>query len=274
MIVKSVCKKIIDKGLELSYIGLDEHGSLWMSTDSEPLNKEWKPIDFNTIYKNFYPVCKFTAIGATEQDFVAAGTGEDGLPYVFRSLLGGVWESVNLLCGNSLIGYQRASGMIVDIIYDQKIKQLFMICENGELLTIPDCPKCAKLYRVSDEKITSGRFSKDNSDILITTSSGKELAIEWESAVQIRVSPDYARQKIKEGGILVDLRETDLDDIDEVLDTQHKESFIAFLCNYGVQADQAAKYARRKGYHQSYSLGGVRFFDTSAKEPFSIDIAF
>lgn len=255
-IIKTACKKIANTELELSYIGLDEHGDLWISTGT--IDDNWKPVAFNSVYKGYYPICEFTAIGATEREFLAAGKGRDGLPYVFRSLRGGVWESVTLLCGNALTGYQRASGMIVNILYDQKIKQIFMICENGELLTIPDCPKCAKLDRISNEKIISGRFSKENGKILITTISGKEFAIERERAVQIRVSSDYARRKIKEGGILADLREIDADDVEEWLQTQPKERFIVFLCNYGVQADRAAEYARKKGYYQAYSLGGEK----------------
>lgn len=258
MIIKRVCKNVNESGNASFYMGLDNQGSLWASTDASLPEEKWELIAFNTIYKGYYPVCRFTALCATEKDFVAAGLGGDGLPYVFCSLMGGVWESVPLLFGNSLTGYQRAGGKIIEILYDSRIRQLFMLCGNGELVTIPDCPKCAKIRKVTDEKVLGGFFSNDNRMIILTTAAGEELRIPKEEAVQIRISSDYAEMKIKEGGILVDLREMDIDNLGEWLETQSKDQFIAFLCNYGVQSDRAAEYARGKGFYQAFSMGGAR----------------
>lgn len=266
MIIKKICKTV-NKHKRLPYIGLDEKGSLWILTGSLSKEKEWIPIEFNELYAGYYPACQFTAICATEKDFVAAGMGEDGLPYVFRSLMGGVWESADLLCGNLLMGYKRAVGKIVEILYDFNTKQLFMICENGELLTLPDCPKCAKICNVSEERILGGHFSEDGSKIILITVDRKEVPIEKESISQIRVTSDFARKRIEEGGDLVDLRKMSMEATVDWLKTQPKEKCILFLCEYGVQSDQAAKYARSIGYHQAYSMGGVRLqFYTTQKE--------
>lgn len=258
MTIKKVCKEIKHTDCVQTWIGLDDRGSLWISTGSAASSEEWKPILFNQMYKGYYPECHFTAIGATENDYVAAGIGEDGLPYVFRSLMGGVWESINLVCGNQLSGYQRVLGRIVEILYDVKTRQLFMPCDNGELLTIPDCPKCAKIQKLTDEKIVKGSFSEDRRYIILITDKGKELRVGHEEAVQIRISPDYADKRINEGGVLVDLRKMQEDDVEDWLDTQPKDKFIAFICHYGVQADRATKLARKKGYENAYSLGGAR----------------
>lgn len=257
MIIKKVCKMMNDHK-RLPYIGLDEEGSLWIFPGSFPKEKEWIPIKFNELYAGYYPACQFTAICAAEKEFVAAGMGEDGLPYVFRSLMGGIWESVNLLCGNLLTGYKRAAGKIVEILYDLKTKQLFMLCENGELLTMPDCPKCAKICNISEERIQGGHFSEDSSKIIIITADGKEIPVEKETISQIRVTSDFARKCIEEGGILVDLRKMSMEAAIDWLKTQSKEKCILFLCEYGVQSDQTARYARSIGYHQAYSMGGAR----------------
>lgn len=258
MIVKSAYKRTMHAGKSQSYIGLDNQGNLWMSSSSPFQEKDWKPLDFNMMYQGYYPACHFTAVGTTEKDFVAAGMGKDGLPYVFRSLMGGVWESVNLICGNKLVGYQRASGRIVDILYDEKTKQIFMPCDNGELLTIPDCPKCAMIQKITDEEVAGGYLGEDNKKIILRTATEKEVIVDLIDAVQIRISFDFAQDKLREGGILVDLRKIDIDDVGEWLTTQPTDRFIAFLCEYGVQADSAARYARRKGFHMAYSLGGER----------------
>lgn len=77
---------------------------------------------------------------------MAAGIGEDGLPCAFRSLLGSVWE-------------------------------------NGELLIIPDCPKCAKIYRVSEERIVGGHFSEVGRNIILITAVGNEVEIKKDEAL-------------------------------------------------------------------------------------------
>lgn len=255
MIIKKACKatnKIIN-----SYIGLDEKGGLWLNTGSSDL-EEWKPILFNEMYDGYYPKCYFTAVGATELDFIAAGIDKDGTPYVYRSLMGGVWEAVNLLCGSVLTGYERASGKIVNILYETKTKQLFMPCANGEMLTIPDCPKCAKISKVSNEEITEAYFSKDGTKrITLLTRIGKEISVELNRVMQIRISKEFAMEKIKEDGILLDLRKIDEDEVDDWLSNQPKDKFIVFECEYGVRSDRAATFARNKGYNQAYSLGEI-----------------
>ena len=120
-------------------IALDKEGNLWKS------NAEWQPIAFNENYQGYYPFCTFTAIAATDVDFVAAGMGEDGLPYVYRSVMGGVWESANMLAGSPLNGFVRASGKVNRIVYDGTSRQIFLLCANGELVTMPDCPRCVRV---------------------------------------------------------------------------------------------------------------------------------
>ncbi|MCD7884311.1 MAG: rhodanese-like domain-containing protein [Lachnospiraceae bacterium] len=256
MNIRKICEN--KKNQKRTTIALDEQGSLWISTGSLAEKPKWRQILFNENYKGYYPSCDFTAICATGKDFVVAAMGEDGLPYVFRSMMGGVWESVNLMCGNLVMGYQRARGKILEILYETLTRQLFMLCENGELLVLPDCPKCARIRKVSEEKITGGYFSDDRDKIILMAETGKNMEVSWEEVSQLRISSDFAEQKRREGAVLADLREINMDNLEEWLSTQKKDRCILFLCDYGVRSDQAAKYARRKGYYQAYSLGGER----------------
>lgn len=253
MIIKKACKATSKSSH--SYIGLDERGSLWLNTGSSD-SEGWKPVLFNEVYEGYYPKCCFTAVGVTDMDFIAAGIDKDGIPYVYRSLMGGVWEAVNLLCGSRLTGYKRASGKIVTILYDAKTKQLFMPCENGEMLTIPDCPKCAKINKVSDDEIMEAHFSEDNAEnIILLTRTGKEIMVALNQVLQIRVSKAFAMEKVREGGALLDLRKIEEEEAYDWLCTQPKDKFIVFICEYGVRSDRAAIYARNRGYDQAYSLG-------------------
>ena len=93
---------------------------------------------------------------------------------------------------------------------------------------------------------------------------------------QVRASLSYVREQLKKGGFLVDLRkkdgaETDFlggirkeqvlhiesEELEEWLSVQPRELFVAFLCEYGTQADEAAHYARRHQFSRAYSLGGA-----------------
>ena len=44
----------------------------------------------------------------------------------------------------------------------------------------------------------------------------------------------------------------------EELSRDGQERFVAFWCDYGVQADAAADQARSMGYEKAFSLGGER----------------
>ena len=262
-------------------IALDKEGNLWKS------NAEWQPIAFNENYQGYYPFCTFTAIAATDVDFVAAGMGEDGLPYVYRSVMGGVWESANLLAGSPLNGFVRASGKVNRIVYDGTSRQIFLLCANGELVTMPDCPKCVRVRKVTDCALVDGQIQTEINGLLPEQSTsgqrlvlinerGEKIILNQYEMTQVRASLSYVREQLKKGGFLVDLRkkegaETDFlggirkeqvvhiesEELEEWLSVQPRELFVAFLCEYGTQADEAAHYARRHQFSRAYSLGGA-----------------
>lgn len=262
-------------------IALDKEGNLWKS------NAEWQPIAFNENYQGYYPFCTFTAIAATDVDFVAAGVGEDGLPYVYRSVMGGVWESANLLAGSPLNGFVRASGKVNRIVYDGTSRQIFLLCANGELVTMPDCPRCVRVRKVTDCALVDGQIQTEINGLLpeqsisgqrlvLINERGEKIILNQYEMTQVRASLSYVREQLKKGGFLVDLRkkegaETDFlggirkeqvlhiesEELEEWLSVQPRELFVAFLCEYGTQADEAAHYARRHQFSRAYSLGGA-----------------
>lgn len=265
-------------------IALDKDGNLWKS------NAEWQPIAFNENYQGYYPFCTFTAIAATDVDFVAAGMGEDGLPYVYRSVMGGVWESANLLAGSPLNGFVRATGKVNRIVYDDTSRQIFLLCANGELVTMPDCPKCVRVRKVTDCALVDGKIqtelkgllpeqSTSGKQLVLINERGEKIILNQYEMTQVRASLSYVREQLQKGGFLVDLRRKEgtkicpqdilggigkeqilrieSEELEEWLFEQPKELFLAFLCEYGTQADEAAHYARRHQFSRAYSLGGA-----------------
>lgn len=331
-------------------LGLDADGFLWKGQVKSARDIEWQPVLFNENYEGYYPACTFTSIVATDVDFVAAGNGEDGLPYVYRSLMGGVWESANLMAGSALNGFVRVAGKINHMLYDGKTRQIFLLCDNGELVTMPDCPKCVRVRKVTDCALVSGYVDAGGKEraekgmragaeecakkevrageeenargglepsLILTNERGEQIILNAYEMTQVRASYSYVKEQLKKGGWLVDLRGRqrkfvpgdvsqnaqsklwqdgagqngqlengkvrmaedgrlrrrqgglpegvsaeqvlymDMEEVEEWLEEQPKETFLAFLCEYGAQADEAAHYARRQHFSRAYSLGGA-----------------
>lgn len=236
-------------------------------------SESWQPVRFNENYAGYYEPCYFTALACTSKDFVVAGLGKNGLPYVYRSLYGGVWDQINLTGGNPVSGWVRASGRIQGILYDHVTDQLFLYCDNGQLVTLPDCPKCVRIRQVADQAIISGAVSQDH--LALKLMDGTELKVGMGDVMQLRISYSYAKKRLSAGGVVVwlgqDMPEPELDKLTGALPErlsmenlrnwlglQPKDMFIAFWCDFGTQADEAAACARRMGYTKAFSLGGAR----------------
>ena len=260
----------------------------------------WQPVNFNEMYAGYYEPCFFTALIGTRQDFVAAGMQENGLPCVYRSLYGGVWDQTMLAGGNPVTGIIRASGKINGMVYEPLSNQVFMYCDNGELITLPDCPKCVKIRTVTDQAIVAGEIR--DKKLGLTLADGQVIEVLMSDVSQYRISYSYTAGVLQSsGGTVVWLgqgaadlvkltgsRKVDITqkrsdaqnssekaesanksvDIKHIsmaleavpgwLSSQRADSFIAFWCDFGTQADEAADMARRMGFSRAFSLGGAK----------------
>ena len=252
-------------------LGLTPDGKLWKMNSCE----DWEEMKFNEIYQGYYPTCSFTALECFDQGFFAAGLSEeDGYPYVFGSLLGGVWDQLNLIGKSPISDYVRVTGKVNGILCDENTNQVFLLCDNGELVTLPDCPKCVRIKRVAEVGIKEGYINGEALQLMLE--NGEKLRVPLHEAVQFRISVSYATHQLtKTGGSLVDLRGEERQsverrieggisvlplDVPDWLNSVPKDAFIAFFCSYGINADDAVRYARSKGYSNAYSLGGIKQF--------------
>lgn len=249
-------------------LSLASDGTLWRSEGE----KVWEPLCFNQMYAGYYPSCTFTALKYCKRGFVAAGLDNDALPFVFQSLSGGVWEMLNLTSYSPMTLYPRATGKINRILSDETTEQLFLLCANGELVTLPECPKCVRIVRVTDKAITDGYI--EDGALILTLEDGEQLRKPLREARQLRISLGYAKEQLSLGGYLVDLRTAgnigsdkfidsilvSPDQLPDWLSEVSKQTFLAFFCDYGVNADACAQYARIHGFQNAYSVGGIRDF--------------
>lgn len=252
----------------------------------------WEPVLFNKTYAGYYAPCHFTALAATKNDFVAAGLDPDGRPCVYRSLYGGVWDQVSLLGGNPVSGWVQPRGRINAILYDRPTGQLFLLSSSGEVVTLPDCPKCVRIRQVCDQSIITGELC--GVKLCLRLEDGSLLRVSMADALQLRISYSYARKCLAKasGGAVIwlghqppdfekivgtpdferntcvppiktalgnsQLKVIAMDNLKEWLDGQPKDMFMAFWCDYGTQADEAAACARKLGYESAFSMGGIR----------------
>lgn len=233
---------------------------------------QWERYDFNRFYEGYYPACNFTAIAYTGDVFYISGVDDSARPHVFTSLMGNVWEEENLTMLHPLYGQVHTSGKILRILYDSTSEQIFLICQNGQLVTLPDCPKCVRIQQVGNAEVVDGEI--EGNDIVIQFLDNTQNHIPLEEVSQYRVSRSYFREKLASCCQLVDLRTKQeylqdglqgsinipLDQIYDWLKTERKQETLVFVCRNGIQADMAAAYARSHEFTHAYSLGGMKAF--------------
>lgn len=258
-------------------LGLTADGELMLSgRDGRPEN-----VNFCENYAGYYPACRFTAIACKEGTFYAAGIDMEGKPHLFASLMGRVWNETKLV---DFHAKRQASGKIVRILYEEDENQMYLICENGTLITVPDCVRCIRIWQVTEKRVADGLLQER--DIILCCKDGSQVRVPVSAARQYRASAEYiAEQFVENGGYLVDFRHGQTGAAENVLrenlpqilhrvvtdgngvytsiefanfrgwlDDMPQATVIAFVCESGVLSDEAALYARRLGWKRAYSI--------------------
>jgi rhodanese-related sulfurtransferase len=249
----------------------DAAGSLfWDRNGPLDRNGPWEQFDFNSTYAGYYPACSFTAAAYAGGVFYLAGLDRSGCPQLFSSLAGGVWEIRDLTMRHPLAGHLRPSGKVVRILYAETVEQLFLVCQHGQLVTLPDCPQCVRILHVGSGEAVDGAL--EGSTIIIHFADGSRQTVPIAYAAQYRVSMSFMKENLSRGDVkIVDLRSPaeyeqyrlprsiniPMDHLHEWLAAQEKHETLVFLCRIGVQADRAVEFAREQGFSRSYSLGGI-----------------
>lgn len=249
------------------WLSVDENGELFTRTFPD---HTWNPVSFQKKYDGYYPKCKFKHILAAKSGFIAVGEGADGCAYAYRSIMGNVWEPIPLT-GKNLDGEcKKAESGIVAALCHEKNSQIYFVCENGDLITLPDCPDCIKFQKISYEKVSKARWKDEKKDyIVLINVSGKERLVDINQLSQFQITLSYAKQHFSSGywvwigddtnrlklencsGKMISLQ---FDQLSQWLGTVGKDTSICFVCKNGTKSELAAYTARKKGYLNSYFL--------------------
>ncbi len=223
--------------------------------------------DFNQNYEGYYPSCRWTAAGRGEILYLA-GTDDNEVPHLFSSAGGETWTEQNI---RTRIGLPDPMeyGDIIQILWEGKNRQLFLVTKNGYLVTLPDCSKCVRARHVSDRRLIDAKI--EGEVIFLIGEGGEQIRIPVGSASQYRCSWSFAMPFLKEGGLLFDLRDAverqllpvpvairmEIGDLEGLLGGMTKGRPLFFFCGHGYLADQAVRDARQAGFVHAYSLGGI-----------------
>ena len=229
------------------------------------------PYDFNAAYAGYYPACRFTALAAGSGLFYVAGLDEAGRPHLFTSISGGVWDERPLAAVDRLGGRIQTCGRVVRIVYADALRQALLITDAGQVVTLPDCPKCLRIHAVSGVPVDA-RLAGDMLEIELEGGAWTRLPLNTLS--QYRVSWSFADQLVRRGATVVDLRESGefarghlpgsvnvpFAELSDWLRARSRGEALLFLCRTGLLADEAADHARAGGWLNAYSMGGLNTF--------------
>ena len=235
-------------------------------------NGRWEVYPFNALYEGYFPPCRFTALGYFDGQFYIVGVDKSNRTRMYLSMAGNVWTEQELVSVDPMGARTVLMGAVVSMLYLEQPNQVMLLTEAGMLAVIPDCPRCIRIGKL--EQVPEDAWL-DGGKICIRWKSGKVGMIPQNVVDQVRVAWDYAEVLMQQYcACVIDLRpveekrQTRFTDcirlppeaVPEWLEGQGKETYLFFLCRFGVQADQCAQLARRKGFVHAYSLGGTEKF--------------
>lgn len=113
----------------------------------------WTIFDFNKVYDGYYKACSFEKVLVTPKQIAVIGKNVDGLPVLLFSSAGNVWSERPLTYTDEQGFYAQLSELPNDIYYDSSKDQFVLLCSNGNIMTIPSCSHCNKLYKITDKNL-------------------------------------------------------------------------------------------------------------------------
>ena len=234
---------------------LSEDGNLYRITEGAR-----SAYDFNEEYRGYYAPCRFTALCDAGGQILLAGLDDAGWPHLFLSLMGTAFEERPLVAASPVSPPKRLRGEIFRILYEEEENQYYLVCRNGEIAVMPDCPKCLRIVSAGAaafaeaELVTKQPAGGQEAFLILTEEGGQTREIPLASLRQYRVSWSFAEKLVQSGALLVDVRDIDLGSF---LQEQPRQQVLIFLCRTGHLADEAAEFARARGYYRAFSAGGT-----------------
>ena len=185
----------------------------------------------------------------------------------FRALDGDDWSPLDLREQRPWSDGKPPRGGAVKLFPEENLRRVLLVCSGGDVVLLPECPKCVKILRVTDKTVVDADYSGQS--LTLAYGDGQRETVPVPTAGALRVSLSYAKQM---GGELIDIRPEKMrqqegpipctasmepEDLDDYLETRAPDTRMYFICSFGVIADQAAGHAYRMGFQNARSVGGI-----------------
>ena len=161
---------------ETACYGVTDKGEILHSTDGI----HWVLFDFNSYYAGYYKSCQFTCVFADKNQISAAGRCLDGSPILMVSSQGTVWSERSLNFTDEQGVRSSLTEIPSSICLDEAGDQLLLACGKGQVMSIPSCSHCNKLWTISTEDLSG--ISKNGTTWLIVGADFQRHVLEsgWE----------------------------------------------------------------------------------------------
>ena len=113
----------------------------------------WEIKDYNKTYTGYNKRSKFKKILAARNRFVIIGEHEDGSPSILFSNLGNVWAERLPVYQDDQGKYGYLTNRPNGITYDPDRNQFVIACDDGGLFSLPDCAKCSRYIKISENDL-------------------------------------------------------------------------------------------------------------------------
>ena len=105
-------------------------------------------IQFNEQYRGFYPAVRFYCAGFWETlGYIAAGETGTGEAIAVQSRNGEVWKTLNLSAFTIERGILKVKSPVMELYFSEREQTLFLFCRDGQIIALPDCPACVKIFQ-------------------------------------------------------------------------------------------------------------------------------
>lgn len=242
-------------------LAVTDRGEILTSEDGA----DWTCLQYRQAY---HIEVSFAGALWTDGLFYACGRRADGTPLLVQSTMGGVWaeRTLGMLNGQPA---DLSSLIFGGIAWDGR--QAYIACNDGQLLTLPDCAECNQLQTIADANLTAAVCHSGR--VAVVGEGFCAVVVDTEAVRQYRISPETARQKQQQGAQIIDVRDAaeyaerhilgsmslPLGELSDTLPERlpDRSATLIFYCTKGMRSQAAVEQAQALGYTDVYSLGAM-----------------
>lgn len=143
-------------------IGVTNKGEIIKTSDG--IN--WSIFDYNAEYEGYSKRCVFKSVVYSGNTIAIIGEHEDKSPVVLLSSGGNVWVERTLYYIGAYGKNYFLTNLPNNICFDALNDQFILVCDKGEVFSLPGCSKCNKSFTITENNL-QGIMCSGNTLIMV-----------------------------------------------------------------------------------------------------------